>query len=246
MKKLVTLTMAAALAASLVACGGTQTSTETKVDEATEQASQTLGGGWQMSEEGASSLLTPEEAEIFQKAMGEIDGVSYEPVCVVGQQVVAGMNYAYLCKATPTTADAQTEWSIVVIYAALDGSATFTSASPLDLADVHVVSEDPMKEAVGAWEAPVPANSATLPTEVADAFAELDATGTYELVPQAVLGSQVVAGTNYQVLCIGREKASENTRNYAYDVTVYVNLDGKAEVSSVQMIDLISYVSPSA
>lgn len=245
MKKFAQVAMAAALAVSLAACGSKATTEETGNEENATQETQQLDGGWEVSDEAATSLLSDEQTEIFQKAMGEMLGVDYEPVAVIGQQVVAGMNYAYLCKSTVVTADPQPEWTVVVIYAALDGSASFTSATPIDLADVHVLSETDAGEAVGAWETPEATSAASLPSDVAGALDALNAEGAYELVPQALLGSQLVAGNNYQVLCIGNETGAEDGKAHVYDVTFYIDLDGNASTTSVEALDLLTYVSAS-
>lgn len=245
MKTLARLTMATALALALGACGSASApaTTEAASEDAAAPETEPMGGGWQVSEDAAPSLLTPEQAEVYQKAMEDHTHADNEPVSVIGQQVVAGMNYAYLCKASAVKSDVQPMWNILVVYAALDGSATFTSASPLELGAVRTLESAAPEEAVGAWEAPEPTVAAALPAEVQGA---LDAQTSYELVPQALLGSQVVAGTNYQVLCIGRPTADENARYRVYDATVYVDLEGKAEVTSLAALDIISYVNPSA
>lgn len=243
MKKLTRVALAAVLAVSLAACGNKATTEETVNEGDVEQEAQQLDGGWEVSDEAVTSLLSDEQAEIFQKAVGEMLGVDYEPVAVIGQQVVAGMNYAYLCKTTVVTADPQPEWAVVVIYAPLDGDPSFTSAVPIDLADVHVLSETDAGLAVGAWETPEATTAATLPDDVAAALDALNAEGTYKLVPQALLGSQLVAGNNYQVLCIGNEAAAEDGKVHVYDVTFYIDLEGNASTTSVEMLDLVSYVN---
>jgi hypothetical protein len=43
----------------------------------------------------------------FDKAAACLAGASYEPVAVLGKQVVAGMNYCLLCKVTATVPDAK-------------------------------------------------------------------------------------------------------------------------------------------
>lgn len=241
MKKLVKVAMAAALVVSLAACGGKATTDEIADDSTTEQETQQLDGAWEVSED-AGSLLTEEQAEVFQKALGEMVGVDYEPVAVIGQQVVAGMNYAYLCKAAAVTANPQPEWDVVVIYANLEGGASFISATPISLADVKVLTATDDAIAVGAWEAPELAHAATLPSDVAAALDALNGEGAYELEPVALLGSQLVAGNNYQVLCIGHE--AEGGANRVYDVTFYIDLDGNASTTSVEALDLLAYVSP--
>ena len=215
MKKFVTFAVAATLAVSIAACSNAPKTDDatTGGEETTETTENVVLGGWTINA-NAVSLLTPEEAEVFQQAMSEVVGSNYEPVAVIGQQVVAGMNYAYLCKATVVYPDAQPEWKVVIIYKDLEGNASFTGANDLDITDLQTIKAGGLPGATGAWEPPVPAVSAELPAKAGEAVDALNVEGAYELTPIALLGEQVVAGTNYQVLCVGRQPpAARGPRN---------------------------------
>ncbi len=54
-------------------------------------------GGW-----SEFHSLTKEEKALFNEVMGNIVGVSYKPI-VVATQVVNGMNYCFICRATSAT-----------------------------------------------------------------------------------------------------------------------------------------------
>ena len=100
-------------------------------------APEDLAGGWTLNE-GLSRVGLPEGAETaFNKASEGLLGVSYVPVAYLGSQVVAGSNYAVLCKATPATADARAYLTAAVIYADLEGGATFTSFHYINIADFN-------------------------------------------------------------------------------------------------------------
>ena len=59
-----------------------------------------------------TALITP-----FKK-----DGsVDYEALALLGKQIVAGTNYAYLCKATVVAPDAQPYLAVVFVYQTLEG-----------------------------------------------------------------------------------------------------------------------------
>ena len=60
--------------------------------------------------------------------------MAYEPVAYLGSQVVAGMNHAYLCRATVVYPDAQPAWKLVYVYEPLEGVAEITRIADLDLA----------------------------------------------------------------------------------------------------------------
>ena len=67
--------------------------------------------------------MTEDVQAAFDKAMESLLGVDYEPVEVIGSQVVAGMNYKILCRSTVVAPGAQSGYSLVTIYNALDGHA---------------------------------------------------------------------------------------------------------------------------
>lgn len=60
--------------------------------------------------------------------------MAYEPVAYLGSQVVAGVNHAYLCRATVVYPDAQPAWKLVYVYEPLEGVAEITRIADLDLA----------------------------------------------------------------------------------------------------------------
>ncbi len=202
-----------------------------------------MAGGWEMNAE-ATAALSAEQKEIFDKAMAELDGVDYEPVAVIGEQVVSGKNYAYLCKATVVVPDAQPAWTVVVIYNDLDGNASFTSAKDIDIADVKTADADADATMTGGWSVPDPAKLTDLP---ADAQKALDSaleeyTGVDVISPVALLGTQVVAGANYKVLFIGKPVVPE-ADNALYAATVYQDPQGKCELTDVGNVDLTYYVT---
>ena len=79
-------------------------------------------GGWENVPHEAEEL--PEGAqEAFDKATENLDGAEYTPVALLATQVVAGVNYCILCQITPVVPDAESHWSLVYIYADLQGNA---------------------------------------------------------------------------------------------------------------------------
>ena len=79
-------------------------------------------GGWVNVPHEAEEL--PEDAqEAFDKATEDLDGAEYTPVALLATQLVAGMNYCILCQITPVVPDPEPTWSLVYIYADLEGNA---------------------------------------------------------------------------------------------------------------------------
>ena len=81
-------------------------------------------GGWS---KVSSPVITDELRAVFDKAAGELTGMSYEPVAYLETQVVAGRNHLFLCIGTATVPNAKPYYSLVKIYERLDGTAEITS-----------------------------------------------------------------------------------------------------------------------
>ena len=93
----------------------------------------------------------------------------------------------------------------------------------------------------GGWTVSADDTAVTLPDEVKKAFdtAYANYMGV-TLVPYAYLGSQVVSGTNYKILCKATPVGSNTTSHFVV-ATVYADLDGKAEFTSVNDFNIEDY-----
>ena len=87
-----------------------------------------LAGGFTFAEASGSALNEAEQAA-FDKALEGLDGVGYAPLACLGHQVVAGTNYAILCKATRVSAEPAEALAVLIIYEDLEGGASLTSVS---------------------------------------------------------------------------------------------------------------------
>lgn len=84
----------------------------------------TLSGGWAQAE---SPAVTDEAMAVFDKALEGIVGMSYTTVAMLATQVVAGMNYCFLCNANGTYPDADSNYVLVKVYEDIEGNANVTS-----------------------------------------------------------------------------------------------------------------------
>ena len=180
-----------------------------------------------------ASGMELESAEATEAVTGE----ELTPVAVVGTQVVAVMNYEFLCIGRPSVKEleGQAIWDMVSVYVDLDGNCELVSVKEFDITDPaagQVYEEGPM----GAWECAI--DGTCVEGEAAEAF---DKTSKefegMKLTPAVLLGTQVVAGTNYRLLCVG-ETAN---RDYACVATVYEDLDGNAEITGCTVLDIGQY-----
>lgn len=257
-KTFVAYALVGALAlAPLAACAGKQAGDEPASTQKTEQveekdvddqldddqsANEQQVGGWIVNTE-STATPTEEEQEIFAKASETYTGIDLEPVAVLATQLVAGTNYAYLCKATTATADPTTHWVVAVVYNNLEGDATITNVEDIELADMEVADDaEDTSELVGAWEIRALDEGATLPEGAEEAFNKaLQNYDGVSLKPIALLGTQVVAGTNYLVLCEGAPVV-QDPKDCLYVAKVYEDLKGNAQFAEVQTLDLLEYV----
>ena len=245
MKKLgyLVLAGACALAIALAGCsGGTASSSSAESESsAAESSSTAITGGWAFTPLDEINL-DADAQKVFKSATADSDAGKYTPVAVLATQVVSGTNYAFLCQ---TDANA---WDIVAVYQDLQGKDSVMSDKAIDIAEVKADSLDRAggdEELVGAWEVVMPEAPAVLPE---DAWVAFDtAFESYandkglDLIPVASLGSQLVSGTNYRILCAGQESASKPATSL-YVVDVYAPLQGDPEFTSVNYFDLLSYI----
>jgi len=101
-----------------------------------------LDGGWQVITQEEGKL--PEDAKAaFDKAQGTLVGASYKPLALLATQLVAGTNYCILCEIAPVVPNPIPHFSLVYIYADLEGNASITNIADLDIADL---SQPPIEE----------------------------------------------------------------------------------------------------
>ena len=89
-----------------------------------------LAGGWMVPED---TSVTKEIRDMFEKAIGEIDGSKLEPITVLGTQVVSGTNYRILVKATPVVPNPEASWTVFTMYAPISGDPSITDHKDLDV-----------------------------------------------------------------------------------------------------------------
>ena len=134
-------------------------------------------GGWKLCNIPANKL--PQRlATALVKVNEELLGASFMPIRVLGEQVVNGINYMVLCKEVRATEHKDTRIVLKVINIPA-GDYTGSQATVVETIE-----------------------HAELPSEVQDCFDE--AIGSLlgvNYVPLLYVGSQVVKGMNYYILC---------------------------------------------
>lgn len=238
MKRFVTLAFATGLlfTPALMACQ-VQGDSNQKAQKTEEQ---TAVGGYVVATNEVASQLTSEQTESFAKAMEGYAGLNLTPVAALGIQVVAGQNTAYLCQGTTVTAEPKTDWYVVVVYQDLEDNSSITSANKIDISDVKMTDKVESGLA-GGWDlVPNTSSAVALPEEALNAWARASVMSEIKtLTPVAVLGTQVVAGTNYLVLASSTD--AEGT-TMLYSIVLYADLEGGGTFINESLFDLLAYV----
>lgn len=219
MKKALVILLAVLFTLSLAACG--EKTAEPTVAE-TQPQEEPIVGGWSIAD---SPVVTDAVKALVDKASAKLDGAAYTPVAYVASQVVAGTNHQVLCEVAPVTPDAKATYALVTIYEDLQGGAEITNVYNSQAESLGNY-QDP--EATGTWaipETPVLTDEAKAALEKAASAL----TGA-EYAPIALLGTQLVSGTNYCLLC-EITPVTANPEPYYAVVTVYADLNGNAEIT---------------
>ena len=80
----------------------------------------------------SDDIVIDNALKAFDSAMEGFAGVEYEPLAVLGEQVVAGMNYHILCYAKVADVDADEFFAVVTVYQPLEGSAEVSEVSAFE------------------------------------------------------------------------------------------------------------------
>lgn len=201
-----------------------------------------ITGGWETIIADKKAGMTNEEVEIFEAAKKNYLDLELEAIAVLGKQVVAGTNYMYLAKGYEKGNEANATYNIVVIYHDLENKSTVKSVSAFDYTKYTNVDKSYNGEQVsGGWSTTLPQKYKILDDKVQTIFT--DATNkqvgiTY--LPIALVGTQLVSGTNYAILCYGTY-SDQNATTAIYLVTIYSDLENNNEIISSANIDLAQY-----
>lgn len=225
MKKLISIALALLLVFSFAACGGQK-----------EEPRNEAAGGYTVPEKLTDSELAGDIAAVFEEVCKN-SGRTLTPAALLGTQVVAGTNYAFLCTENGKT-------SIAIIFEGLDGKKEISSVKELDItayAGKDTEADNELLEGGFAVTEAVTANKIDEQAQKAlDTALEGLVGMNYEAV--ALLGTKVVSGTNYAILCKGTP-VTPDAVSALYIVTVYAGLDGKAEISSTAALNLADFTA---
>ena len=181
-----------------------------------------LIGAWRTAD---SINVTSELKTVFESAAGEQADLT--PVAYLGSQMVSGVNHVFLCK---TGEDADAYWTLAYIYEDLDGNTELTKVDALDIAassdsNQVKIGSSASGGLMGGWSMAETNDIDSDLEKVINMAVEGEDGVSFE--PVMVLNTQVVAGTNYAVLC----KNTADASNVSYWTVLYVyrDLDNEGE-----------------
>ncbi len=220
--------IAAAITATLLIGAGAFAYNTHKVSAASEnennEEAMNIDGGWESS---TNYKLDDEAKAAFEKATKDLMGVDYEAIALLGKQVVAGTNYSILVRKTVVVPDAEPTYSVITIYEDLEGNAEITD-------DKEIIGE----QTAGSFTANAGdvdmAKNADIQAKFEKANEGLVGAA---IEPIAYLGSQVVAGTNYMVLCKSTPAYPDAIPEYEL-ITVYEDLAGNISLGNMETLEL--------
>ena len=198
-----------------------------------------ITGGWTLNNDIKSMSISKNAMSVFNKAIEDYTGMTFEPIALLGTQVVSGTNYMFLCKGTTVTEKPETSLKVVIVYNDLKDKTKITSVSDFDYTKyVNKDIENDSEELSGGWQVKSPSEKGILDDDVQTIFDKATSTLTgMSYKPIAVLGTQIVSGTNYAVLCYG-SASYENMPEAIYLLSLYKDLEGNQEITSIAYVDI--------
>ncbi len=182
-------------------------------------------GGWDGNISELDLNKNPEAKKALEKAASELTGMTFEGIYLLGKQIVSGTNYCILARGTATVPDAVPGFYLVYVYEDLSGNASVLKIDPL--------LEVPEANLSGGWGVNTGdvafENNAEVKEAYEKALKNMILTGG-EIEPVAFLGSQVVAGYNYLVLCRVKAVVEDPSTELAL-MTIYADLEGGAQIT---------------
>lgn len=196
-------------------------------------------GGWQIDLNGVSLAFPNDASDAFNEAIEKQAEWQFEPLALLGTQVVAGTNYMFLCKYIPMNGVEAASYKVVVIYKDLEGVATLSQVRDFDVfqyagKDIEGTSEMLM----GGWTVNTSTLDAKVSDEVMDAFEKATKDSKEKYTPILVIATQIVSGRNYAVLALKENTDGPASMNV---LTIYQNLQKKAKVTANAYVNLADY-----
>lgn len=227
MKKVLAIVLVLVMVFAVSACGKSSTPSTTSTESSqkaplTSKAPETppqIVGGYEFS---GDPTMTEDATAALNKALELLTGANYEPIALLGTQVVSGTNYMILCVITPVIPDAQGYYALVTVYKTLQGECVITRIDD----SIALAAGDAIP---GGWYREM--------APASDEDKELVAKATKDLLGaeyEAIyhLQDQVVAGKNHMILC-RMTPVTQNPQSSAVILSIYQDLQNNVTLNEI-------------
>lgn len=208
-------------------------------------------GTWEINRTYDYSNLTSYQLRVFRQAIKPVAAGSswkYTPIAVIGQQVVAGMNYAYLVRVTTKT---KTVLKVMVITdrSMIDEKPRVISMTRMWIKHLKYRPFDIPKKIYyndGGWQINPQLKSVELPHHLERKLQQAAKKSELSLRPVALLGKRIGAsGKDYRILCVNSSMIVGTKDKYEALTVVKLHVDnnGKATISRIRELDMAAYIA---
>ena len=199
-------------------------------------------GGWTDYEKYDPSGLIDNEKELFEKVISSYDGLALVPVAVVAARSDANSyEKVFLCRYAKTPETAKSGWVFAKVTEDLHSEdKRISDTAEIDIRNVVTTEKSVEEDSEKNWLYDPVQEQKVLPRDLQSEFQEAlqEFDGFSGLEPIAILGTQVVSGMNYRILCSGTADGQEPA---LYLAELYVDAEGAASFVSVKRVDLLGY-----
>lgn len=211
------------------------------------QTGKAMGGTWEYTDPAAM----PEDLlEVFGKAFETYTASSvFEPIALLGTQVVAGTNFAILIKEFPSEAPDDVTLKVVTVYRDLKGNCSISGFVPMDLDELYAKAVIPSgsEEAdfergtliAGGWTPHL--EGPELPKDVADFFSAYESAEKQQQM--VYLGSRTADGETVYAALKMLSAPEEAMQTEPLQICFVTVKDGAAVSEKVLPVDIADYSS---
>lgn len=206
-----------------------------------------LCGGWQLNTESPNNYLDEGQRELFDEVMAnqtDLEGATINPTYVLADYNV-GSTYreAVLCQVLyGSESEAQFDGWYVIVVSTTDDGQTLDSLTPISFVEPATAEESPALPEAWFLNEVSTAKPPMLPEAAQAAFDNTEFAGSGHVYPVALLGTQVVAGTNYLVLAqSGSSELGDESAGFTL-ISIYQDLEGNCSINEAAYLDYAYYL----
>lgn len=203
----------------------------------TDTADKLLAGDYIVNSELTGAALPGADSQALIDAIGGIKGASYDPLFLLGTQVVSGTNYAVLCRKTMDSG--AVSLTVLTINVPPNGGALVCGAVPFDLADV--ISVQPEGSAEPALVSAYQTNTEFKAQPTGDKY-----TGAEVVFAEALPEAEAETGAKYEFAAELGAQTTSGSINHAFLALKNADMPGDERWVIMTVSESADAVIPSA